>query len=85
MKFKVIIPILSLCFLGVWFRATAQSSKDRDVAVGGVGRFQVIEVSLDAPAQPTLNHRTAPKIDTVTGRTWELTPYKSQDGEPNLA
>ena len=70
-KFAGIVCLLILA--GAWFYIHAQASAGPTLPTGPNGRYQIMAVDFDPEnLAGNLKHKTAIRIDTQTGHTWEL-------------
>jgi len=85
MKIKIAGLLCLLFVIGLWVYAHAQSSKALPLSPGTNGRYQVVAVDFDLTTMSGLmKHKTAVRIDTQTGQTWELVELESKNGGRNL-
>jgi hypothetical protein len=77
MKMKVAGIVCVLLLIGAWALVHAQTvtpSASSALPSGSNGRYQVIPADIDfTDMGGKLKHKTAIRIDTQTGQTWELT------------
>ena len=77
MKFKLAGIVLAcvLVIVGAWTFVHAQTTATTtpQLPVGANGRYQVIAADIDSEGfNGDMKHKTAIRIDTQTGQTWDL-------------
>jgi hypothetical protein len=66
-----------VCFfvlIGAWALVHAQATSQSNMPAGANGRYQVVAAEIDYSSMGSnLKYKTAIRVDTQTGQTWELT------------
>lgn len=76
----VCLLVLVCALIYVHAQSTSPAS-----STGANGRYQIVPIDFDYPShEESPQHKTAMKIDTQTGRTWELIEFKTMDNAPHL-
>jgi hypothetical protein len=88
MKFKLAGIVLAcvLVIVGAWAFVHAQTTATTtpQLPVGANGRYQVIAADIDSEGfNGEMKHKTAIRIDTQTGHTWDLVELPVQGGGSN--
>lgn len=74
MKLKAAGIVCLLFVIGALVYVHAQTAAQAALPTGANGRYQVIAADIDFSGMGgTLKHKTAIRIDTQTGQTWEAT------------
>jgi hypothetical protein len=85
MKFKIAGITLLLTLIGALVYAHAQTNTKYNLVPGPAGRYQVVAVDFDETTMSgMMKHKSAIRIDTQTGQTWELIELESKNGGRNL-
>ena len=85
MKIKIAGIICVLALIGAWAYIHAQTTAQTGLPSGQNGRYQIVAMDFDPEnLAGNLKHKTAIRIDTQTGHTWELTELPMKDGGSNL-
>lgn len=81
MKNKTAGIVCILVLVGAWVYAHTQTPASSSLSTGANGRYQVVAAEIDYKNMGgTLGHKTAIRIDTQTGKTWELTEIDNDKG-----
>jgi hypothetical protein len=73
MKIKIAGIICLFVIVGAWVYVHAQTTAQAALPTGANGRYQVVAADIDYTSMGgNLKHKTAIRIDTQTGWTWEL-------------
>jgi len=73
MKIKAAVIVCLLVVIGAWVYVHAQTTAKPTLPTGENGRYQIIQADIDYTGMGgVLKHKTVIRIDTQTGRTWEL-------------
>ena len=74
-----------LVLIGAWAYVHAQTNTKLSLSNGPVGRYQVVPFDFDETMMSgMLKHKSAIRVDTQTGQTWELVELPGKDGGHNL-
>jgi uncharacterized protein YraI len=85
MKLKIAGFTLLLTLIGAWAYVHAQTTTKYSLPSGSSGRYQVVAVDFDETTMSgVMKHKSAIRIDTQTGQTWELTELQGKEGGRNL-
>lgn len=89
MKIWIAGIICLLGLTGVLVYAHAQTSNPTSgpsfLAPGAVGRYQIVAMDFDESSMSgVMKHKTAIRVDTQTGATWELVELQGKSGGRNF-
>jgi hypothetical protein len=85
MKIKIAGIACVFVLIGAWVYVHAQTTTKFSLASGSAGRYQVVAVDFDETTMSgMMKHKSAIRIDTQTGQTWELTELQGKEGGRNL-
>jgi hypothetical protein len=87
MKTKATGIICLFVIIGAWAFVHAQATivAAPSLPAGANGRYQVIAADIDSEGMGgTLKHKTAIRIDSQTGRTWDLVEIPGREGGSNF-
>ena len=81
MKIKIAGIVCLLVLVGAWVYVRAQTATKDVLSTGANGRYQVVAVDFDETVwNGDLKHKSAIRIDTQTGKTWELMEVPAKPG-----
>lgn len=85
MKLKIAGILCILVLVGAWVYIHAQTTAHYTLPPGSNGRYQIVAVDFDETAMSgMMKHKTAVRIDTQTGKAWELVELEGKGGGRNL-
>jgi hypothetical protein len=85
MKIKVAGIACLLVLAGAWMYVHAQTVTHYILPSGPTGRYQVVAFDFDETSMSgVMTHKSALRIDTQTGQTWELIELPGKTGGRNI-
>jgi len=85
MKTKAAGIVCILVIVGAWVYVHAQVTTSPALPTGPNGRYEIVAIDFDETIfSGALKHKSAIRIDTQTGRTWELMEVQGKEGGRNL-
>jgi hypothetical protein len=85
MKIKVVGIACLLVLIGAWAYIHAQTVSHYNLPSGSNGRYQVVAFDFDETSMSgVMTHKSALRIDTQTGQTWELIELPEKAGGHNI-
>jgi hypothetical protein len=80
MKPKTAGIVCVLVVIGAWVYVHAQTAAQPALPTGPNGRYEVVALDFDETVFSGEKYKSAIRIDTQTGRTWEMMEVPSKSG-----
>jgi hypothetical protein len=85
MRVRILVGFFLMAAAVVSLYAFAQTREPVLPTPGQPGRYQVVSADIDLTTMSgALKHKTAIRIDTQTGQTWELVELEAKNGGRSL-